>query len=234
MFEILSTIITQALSKIFGTSVDAVVKELSWKRSAAVALIELYDSLFKLELASKSAYEKFVGYMNGTRVPLKTTIRDELKLLLTNFEVFIRNLRSVESKLLIYNHELHLALIDTSWAKTRTLATIDLITEVVPVAEEDTKGKLTYLVTYPTALPAPNFFGTQKAPKLGHELEDEIKRLRSNLLSKFKKKTVDMSIPAERDIAIKLAEENIRQMERARQNLAEFIQRNFPLKDLLR
>ncbi len=235
MFEILSTLIIQALSKIFGTSVDAISKEVSWKRSTAVALIELYDSLLKLELASQTAYETFDGYLKGTKVPLKTTIRDTLQRLFTVFEVFIKKLRTVESKLSIYDSELYLALVHHAlFTKTRTLATIDLITEVIPSAEKDNGGKLTYLITYPTELPAAHSFGTKKAPVLGPDLEDEVKKLKRSLLSKFKKKTIDMSITAEGEIALKFAEENIKQIERVRRSLADFIQQNFPLKDILR
>ncbi len=231
MFEVVTTIITQALSKILGTSVDIVAKDVSWKRSMAAACIDLYDSLTQLEDSSKTAYAIFKAIADRTRTPTKTKIKDVMEPLFDSFVSFDKSLRKVESKLGIYDRDLLFKIRDIRSLKFGILDTLDMLLDAAPVQLKDS-NKLTSLIEYPTVVPPrDNSLGAlQSTPS---SVEQEIKRIKTHVMARFKKTTVDLNVPAEAAIAIRTAEDNLRSIEQTRQQLAEFIKENFPLKEIL-
>jgi hypothetical protein len=134
MFEILSTLIVQALSKIVGTSVDIVAKDVSFKRSMAAACIELFDSLYKLENNSKAAYTIIREMADGKRIVTKVMIKDKMEDLFCSYEAFVKNLRTVESKFAIYNPDLLVSVRDgVMRSKFGMFKNIDLLLDVAPL-----------------------------------------------------------------------------------------------------
>jgi hypothetical protein len=231
MFEILSTLIVQALSKIFGTSVDIVAKDVSFKRSMAAACIELFDSLYKLENASKAAYTIFKEIADGKRVTTKVMIKDKMEDLFRSYEAFVKSLRIVESKFAIYNQDLLIKVRDGVMSgKFGMFKNIDLLLDAAPIQVVE-ENKLTSSITYLAVVPEEDLF--KPIHSMQGNSENELKQLRKSILSKFEKRTVNLELPKEAEIALRSAEENIRNIQQTREQLAEFIKENFPLKDIL-
>jgi hypothetical protein len=231
LFEILTAVITQALSKILGTSVDIVAKDVSWKRSMAAACIDLYDSLTELENSSRTAYTIFKAIAERTRTPTKTKIKDVMEPLFASFVAFDKSLRKVESKLGIYDRALLFKIRDVRSLKFGILDTLDMLLDAAPVQLKDS-DKLTSLIEYPTVVPRSDdsLGALQSTPS---SVEQEVKRIKAHVMAQFKKTTVDLNLPAEAAIAIRTAEDNLRSIEQTRQQLAEFIKESFPLKEIL-
>jgi hypothetical protein len=231
LFEILSTVITQLLSKILGSSVDIAAKDLSWRRSMAAACIDLYDSLTELENSSRTAYTIFKAISEGTRTLTKTKIKDVMEALFKSFLAFHKSLTRVESKLGIYDRALLVKIYDVRSSKFGILRTLDLVLDLAPVQAKD-GGQLTSIIKYPTAIPQiiDSLGPTQSSPS---DVEQEIKRIKQHVMPQFKEALADLNVPAEAAIALRTAEENLRSMDETRQKLADFIKENFPLKEIL-
>jgi hypothetical protein len=240
MLEIFTSIIIQALSKIFEKSADMVAGDISWRRSIAAACIKLYDSLEKLESDSRAAYESFKAMAEGTRTPTKVMIKDRMDALFKSSESFIKNLREVESKLNIYDQDLLIKIRDIRSMKFGTLVAVDMLLDAAPSHIKEGK-KLTSLISYPTSISDLSAQYVQTYPsgslyikEISNEwIENEVKKIRKSIKAKLKKKTVDLALPAEAKIALRGAEDNIRTIEQTRKQLAEFIKQNFPLNEIL-
>jgi len=64
MFESLSNFIVKTIHLLFKTKTVP-------ETSMYIAFLKLFDSLFKLENASKAAFKEFRGYADGTEIPIK-------------------------------------------------------------------------------------------------------------------------------------------------------------------
>lgn len=231
MFEIFSTLILKALSKVFDTTIDSVAKDFSSKRSMAAASIELFDSLYKLENTSIAAYTVFKEIADGKRTTTKVMVTDKMEDLFRSFQTFVKNLRAVESRFEIYDHELLVSARDlTIMGKRSMFEHIDMLLDAVP-SQVRRENKLTSSITYLAEVPETNLF--EAAHTIQGKSGREIAALKKSILSKFKKKAINLELPSEAKIALQSAEKNIKSIQETRERLAEFIRKNFPLKDIL-
>jgi hypothetical protein len=229
MFESLSNFIVETIHLLFKTKTVP-------ETSMYIAFLRLFDSLFKLENASKAAYKEFRGYADGTEIPIKTIFRSRLFSLLTACREFIEHLEAMSSILVLYNQKLFVALGGVSSGKKGYLKAIYIFLETCP-----TEAQEIFLVNYPIDLSLDSFasydFSQHFSKDLGFSWEydnQDYHDLLKKLGSQIKKMTVDLRILNQSQTAFKKAEQNIQAIEYVRQELADYIRDNFPLNKILK
>ncbi|HEV2798875.1 MAG TPA: hypothetical protein VGW12_00160 [Pyrinomonadaceae bacterium] len=226
MFEIFTTLIIQALAKVFGTSVDIIAKDVSWKRSMAATFMKLFDSLFELENDSRAVYQLLKRIADKESVPETVKFNESMNALFRSYEAFVKHLRDVESKLAIYNQDLQITISDMLRSKVGAWITIDMLLDAVPKIKEGEE----LVMIYPTNIPQGDLLEIAEASQ--GELEEQAKQIRKSVLEKFNRKAVDLRFPYEAGIAIRDAQDAFQKIQHAREQLAEFIRTNFPLKEM--
>ena len=184
MFESLSNFIVETIDLLFRTKTVP-------ESSMYIAFLRLFDSLFKLENASKAAYKEFKGYADGTEIPTKTIFSARLYSLLRACQEFLENLKAMSSILALYNKELFTVLGGVFYEKTSYLEAVDIFLETCPL-----QGKEDFLVNYPNSFSLDSFasydVSQQLSEALNHswEFEDtsKFKSIVNNLRQKISKK----------------------------------------------
>ena len=223
MFEIFTQLVIRFTSKLFGTSVDLASTSAKDRRSLLTALIQLYDNVVELESASKSAYDAFSEYANGTSFPVVIVARNRIERLIKAVKAFHKQLRIVERALSIQNPNLSLHLGRVGRFKSTTLITLNILSESTPSHEKK------HIVSYPTALP---LFDLDVSPRSFVDrdaAEVELKKVTKELRKKLKTTQLDLNDAAAVKVALSVAKENIRALEKVRQDLAIYIRDNVPL-----
>lgn len=231
MLDVLVTLMSEALKKIFDVSVDKVAGKMSEKRSLAVAFIELYDAIEAVEESSRSALHLFQNYYNGA-VPLRISARSAMEALVSSVDTFDKKLRSVYSKLRLYNPHLATVLQDHLFGKTHTIEVVNALLAAAPRIKMDGNYP-TDLLIIPTALPDRALLGTTHASESRTEVEQKISTLKEQIDKSLKKREIDFSSREEVALVLRNGELNLRGIEAGRRELAEFIKQNVPLSEIL-
>lgn len=227
MLDVITQLVVRFSSKLFGTTVDLASKTAKDRRSLLKALIELYENIIELESASRSAYEEFSQYANGTSVPVVIAVRNRVERLSNATKSFHSQLRVVEKALSIQNPDLNLHLGSMFAKKGSLLVKFDLLTEVAPSHLER------YVISYPTILPLLEFDFKKQSFSNQDEIDRELKHVSKSLRKKFKSREIDLIDSASVKVALSEANDNIRAIEKVRMELAEYIRKNVPLESMI-
>ena len=213
---------------------DIASKGVSWKRSTSTKFINLFSALFELEKVSKELYHEVKGVVEGTEVLSKVVLKNKLGRFFKNYEDFLRELRSVQAALAIYDNSLLIELEGLRERKHFNTVLLDLMLEVSPrSATED--GRATTSIIYPTKLPSVNLVLSRSFPNADQdELEQEVKKIKIQIMKKLEFKTVDLSAPKESQFLLENTDKDIKQIEKFRLELSSFIKSNFPLDEILK
>jgi hypothetical protein len=229
MLDVLVTLIGEALKKIFDSSVDKVASKVSAKRSLAIALLELYDAMVGLEESSRAALELFQSYQNGTAAPLRIRARSAMNALVTSVEKFDTKLKHVYSRLDLYNPNLATVLESHFLGKSETLKVINALLVATPriklAGEYPTDN-----IIIPTAMPNRALFGTTYARS---DSKRQIAELKVQIDRSLRKQDVNFSEREGLALILHNGELNLKRIEAARRDLAEFIKQNVPLSEIL-
>ncbi|MGD2180276.1 hypothetical protein [Lusitaniella coriacea] len=233
MLEILTALITNSLSKLFDTSVEIVSKDISLKRSASSKFIDLFSSLFELEKTSKEIYHYLKESIEGGQVLTKVVIRKKLERFFSAYKKFIREIRSVQSTLLIYDNELLVNLEGVRERKKTNIEILDLMLEVSPYPAIENNCATTRII-YPTRLPSSHLVDKTHFPNLDkQDLAKEAQKIKRRIIKRMKFKTIDMTVPKESKFLLANLGRDVQQIEHLRKELSNFIKTNFPLDEIL-
>jgi len=234
MLEILTTVLTSSISKLFDASIDIASKDISWKRSTSTKFIDLFSSLLELEKSSKEIVYEVKGIIEGTEVLSKVVFRKKLERFFKNYESFIRELRRTQSILSIYDNDLLIKLEGLRERKHFNTKLLDLMLEISPrpVTEDD---HATTLIIYPTKLPPKNLVPNKNFPRATQDdLEQEVKKIKRQIVDKLEFKTIDIAVAKEGRLLLENIDKDIHQIEKLRIELSDFIKKNFPLDEILK
>jgi len=258
MLEVLSAIIVKAIEKIIGSSIDTVAKKVSWKSSLAAKLINLFSCLCEIEKSSQEFYEDLLLLASGkepiteiAKVPMgRIVIRKrsgELKNAVTKFS---EQFKEIEAYLSIYDNEVSFGLNDIMLSKTRYIKAIDFFLASCPSFREFDDLSTGYLV-FPSALPGLNMVNeilclAKKELKINREnnllldrgSEDKnvssySDKANSMILAEFGMREAHIHSASDVQYILERVEKDIKKIEQARLQLAEFIKNNLPLEKIL-
>ena len=234
MLEILTSVLTNSISKLFATSVDIVSKDVSWKRSTSTKCIDLFSSLLALEQHSKEIHREVKGIIEGTEVLSKVVLRKKFERFFKSYESFIRELRTVQSILSIYDDDLLVRLEGLRKNKQFNTQILDLMLEVSPRSTTE-DGCATTIIMYPTR-PLPTTLDTPRIfPQATQsDLEQEAQKIKKQIMKKLAFKSADIAVPQEGHIVLENTDKDIQQIENLRVELSDFIKKNFPLDEILK
>ena len=234
MFEILTKLIIDSLSKIIGKSVEAVSDDISRKRSLLSRLIDLYDSVHKLEIAAVESYRAFSRYADGSGAATKTVIDSRLRSVREALDSLVDKLRQVETLLNIYDPMLIQRIARNASAKGRMVERIDLAMQAAP-SHVILSERETHMVEFPTLLPATKVIEPESVHDFfwSGSISD---RSRSDVeihnRDEMGVKRVDMQDAAQVKKALAVAEQNILDIRNSRTLLGQFIRNNFSLEQI--
>ena len=231
MFDVLAALLGEALKKIFDVSVDR-LNDQSKKRTLAISLLQLYDALVQLEEASQNALVLFGRYRDGTAAPLRTTARSTMESLINSVQKVDKWLLEVYSKLNIYNPHLASVTHDVVWSKRHTLEVIDVILAATPRVKMAGKYPTDFLIV-PTELPDSELLRNFSEHGSRADAERRVAELKERIDRSLKVREVNFSESAEIAAVLEHGEATLRQVQAARAELAEFIQRAVPLSEVL-
>jgi hypothetical protein len=258
MLEVLSTIIGKSIEKIIGSSIDIVAKKISWKRSLASKLINLFSCLAEIEKVSQAFYDDLILLASGkeplteiAKVPMGRIVikkrAEELKRAVTKFS---EQFREIEVYISIYDEDISFNFNGILISKGKYIEALDFLIDFFliscPSLKESEDLSTAYLV-FPSILPNTNivekissmFKNFKKEFGMSNIKSDEEKlslyneKTKLMILSKFSMKEAHIHSASDLQYILEHVKKDIDKIKISRIQLAEFIKTNLPLEKIL-